>query len=138
MARVGRVPVLAGWVLMGWTLMAPAAAEPVLFDWRVYLSEDRTMNADSTQAGAGETSNPVVLPQPDPVPLKEDDRGWHWVPPRIADSAGARAARTAEQLASEEQDQEMAQRNSPLTGILPGSLNGLAPMAVESGIEWRF
>lgn len=118
---------------------APVEGEPTRFDWR-YHAGDGPTNETPDLLPPEDAPNPVVLPIPkaEQDDEEEDDSGWHWLTPRIADTPGGTSNRTAVQLADQAQQDAMAQRHSPLNSLLPGSLRGLAPMAVESGVEWRF
>lgn len=142
-SRIDRLePVLRGLLLV--TALAPAgltSADPVPFNWRLHSGDMQPIDdAAAPQTAPDESPNPVVLPKPEAAPQEEEESGagWHWLRPKIAGSPGSTSDRTAVQLANQEQDQAMAARNSPLNSVLPGNLSGLAPMGVESGIEWRF
>lgn len=127
-------------VLLGVLLTPPALAEPEKFDWRL-IAGDATPPAEqhAPQASRHEP-NPVVLPivQDQSEVESKSDAGWHWIRPQVAENPGSGSGRTAVQLAETEQERDLAARQNMLDGILPGHLSGLAPLAVESGIEFRF
>lgn len=125
-------------VAAGLVLATPAGAEPEKFDWRFIAEEDaRPASGAVAEPPLDNEPNPVVLPKPGQTEEAESRAGWHWLRPQIASSTSG-SDRTAVQLAEQAQEADMARQNSPLNGVLPGHLNGLAPMAVESGVEWRF
>lgn len=117
-----------------------ALAEPEKFDWRVIAEDVAAPTQSSIPESQQDEPNPVVLPaqQEEPRVEPKSDAGWHWIKPKVADNPGSGLGRTAVQLAESEQERDLAQRQTVLDGILPGHLSGLAPLAVESGIEYRF
>lgn len=143
--RVGRVAHGLARVLaasgLALTLGEMVTAEPVKFDWRYQAGQDDSSSVEfSAEPLPEEAPNPVVLPTPEPEQEHDDDNtsGWHWISPKIAGSPGMESNREAVRLANREQQAAMAERHSPLNAVLPGSLSGMAPMAVETGIEYRF
>lgn len=116
-----------------------ADAEPVKFDWRYKVPEGKVSSQEPHSPSQWDAQpNPIVLPTPEAREQQDDTAGWHWLKPQVGSTPGLDSDRTAVRLANEAQEQDMARQQSPLNNLLPGGLTGLAPMAVESGVEWRF